>query len=123
MSEINNKYLIDTKENEKFLEGIREDLFNFGHKFPAPGGSSYYLGDDGTPWKERNRETWITSRMAHVYSLGTFLKHAGSEELVDAAIKGLRGELHDTVNGGWYAGLTADGAILPTNPGELEEAF
>ena len=114
MSEINNKYLIDTKENEKFLEGIREDLFNFGHKFPAPGGSSYYLGDDGTPWKERNRETWITSRMAHVYSLGTFLKHAGSEELVDAAIKGLRGELHDTVNGGWYAGLTADGAILPT---------
>lgn len=114
MSEISKKYLIDTEENEKFLEEIREDLFKFGHKFPAPGGSSYYLGDDGTPWTERNRETWITSRMAHVYSLGTFLGHPGSEELVDAAVKGLKGELHDDENGGWYAGLTADGQILPT---------
>lgn len=113
MSEINKKYQIDTKENEKFLEEVREGLFNFGHKFPAPGGSSYYLGDDGTPWKDRNRETWITSRMVHVYSLASFLGHPGSEELIDAGLKGLRGELHDDKNGGWYAGLTADGEILP----------
>lgn len=59
------------------------------------------------------RETWITSRMAHVYSLASFLGHPGSKELAAAAIKGLRGELHDTANGGWYAGLTADGNILP----------
>ena len=39
--------------------------------------------------------------------------HPGSKELAAAAIKGLRGELHDTANGGWYAGLTADGNILP----------
>ena len=108
------KYQIDTLENKKFLEELRESLLSFGHAFPAPGGSSYYLGDDGTPWKERNRETWITSRMAHVYSIGTFLGHEGSKELAEAAIKGLRGELHDKENGGWYAGLTADGQILPT---------
>jgi len=108
------KYQLDTLENKKFLEEIRENLLSFGHCFPAPGGSSYYLGDDGTPWKERNRETWITSRMAHVYSIGTFLRHEGSKELAEAAIKGLRGELHDKENGGWYAGLTADGEILPT---------
>ncbi len=108
------KYLIDTDENRAFLSEVRDGLLNFGHQFPAPGGSSYYLGDDGTPWKERNRETWITSRMAHVYSMGTFLGHEGSKELAAAAIKGLRGELHDDVNGGWYAGLTADGEILPT---------
>ena len=40
--------------------------------------------------------------------------HEGSEDLADAALKGLTGELHDDVNGGWYAGLTADNAILPT---------
>lgn len=108
------KYQLDTKENKEFLAGIREGLLNFGRRFPAPGGSSYYLGDDGTPWKERNRETWITSRMAHVYSLGCFLGHEGSEALADAALKGLRGELHDDRNGGWYAGLTADGEIVPT---------
>ena len=73
---MNNKYQIDTEENKKFLSEIRENLFDFGHQFPSPGGSSYYLGDDGTPWKERNRETWITCRMAHVYSLGTMLGHA-----------------------------------------------
>ena len=63
MEESNKKYQIDTEENRKFLEEIREGLLSFGHKFPSPGGSSYYLGDDGTPWTDRNRETWITSRM------------------------------------------------------------
>ena len=81
--------------------------------FPSPGGSSYYLGDDGTPWKERNRETWITSRMTHVYSIGSMLGHEGSEALADAALKGLRGELHDDKNGGWYAGLTKDNEVVP----------
>ena len=110
---MNRKYQIDTAENKQFLQEMRDGLLFFGHRFPSPGGGSYYLGDDGTPWKERPRETWITSRMAHVYSIGSFLGHPGSEELADAAVKGLRGELHDDVNGGWYAGLTADGEILP----------
>ncbi len=110
---MNKKYQIDTPENEQFLAGVREGLLRFGHQFPSPGGSSYYLGDDGTPWKDRSRETWITSRMVHVYSLGSFLGHPGSEELVDAGLKGLKEELHDKENGGWYAGLTADGGILP----------
>lgn len=107
------KYQIDTAENKAFLKEMRDGLLSFGHRFPSPGGGSYYLGDDGTPWKERPRETWITSRMTHVYSIGSFLGHEGSEELVDAALKGLRGELKDVKNGGWYAGLTADGEILP----------
>lgn len=113
MCENNKKYLLDAAENEKFLEEIRNTLFSFGHRFPAPGGSSYYLGDDGTPWTDRNRETWITSRMVHVYSIAGFLGHEGSAELAAAGLKGLTGELHDKVNGGWYAGLTADGQILP----------
>ena len=108
------KYQLDTAENKAFLQEIRNSLLSFGHQFPSPGGGSYYLGDDGTPWKERNRENWITSRMLHVYSIGSFLGHADSEILADAALKGLTGELHDAVNGGWYAGLTADNAILPT---------
>ena len=108
------KYQLGTAENQEFLKRIREGLLSFGHQFPSPGGSSYYLGDDGTPWKERNRETWITSRMAHVYSIGSMLGHEGSEALADAALKGLRGELHDDKNGGWYAGLTKDNEIVPT---------
>ena len=60
------KYEIDTAENRKFVEELREDLLSFGHAFPSPEGGAYYLGDDGTPLMERNRETWITCRMAHV---------------------------------------------------------
>ncbi|MDY3250049.1 MAG: AGE family epimerase/isomerase [Candidatus Choladocola sp.] len=111
--EKNNKYQIGTKENRTFLQKAGAELLDFGHQFPSPGGGSWYLGDDGTPWKERNRETWITSRMAHVYSIGCLLGHEGSEELVDAALRGLKGELRDKENGGWYAGLTAEGGIVP----------
>jgi mannose/cellobiose epimerase-like protein (N-acyl-D-glucosamine 2-epimerase family) len=110
----NPKYKIDTAENRAFQEEIRNTLLNFGHHFPSPAGSSYYLGDDGTPWTDRNRETWITCRMAHVYSLGTMLGHEGSEALTDAALSGILGELKDTKNGGWYAGITANGEIVPT---------
>lgn len=58
MSEKNRKYQLDTQENRTFLKEVRESLLNFGHQFPASGGSSYYLGDDGTPWKDRPREAW-----------------------------------------------------------------
>lgn len=110
---VREKYQIDTKENEKFMEEIRENLFRFGHRFPSPGGASWYLGDDGTPWTDRGRETWITCRMTHVYSIAGFLGHEGSEALVDAGLKGLMGELRDAKNGGWYAGLAADNSIMP----------
>ncbi len=110
---MNRKYQIDTTENQDFLETLREELFSFGQSFPSPEGGSYYLGEDGTPWKERSRETWITSRMAHVYSIGALLGRTGSEALADAALRGLTGELKDKENGGWYAGRTAEGGILP----------
>lgn len=108
------KYQLDTEENRLFLAEIRQNLLDFGRKFPSPGGGSYYLGDDGIPWPEKGRETWITSRMTHVYSIGTMLGDIPSASLVDAALKGLRGELHDGKHGGWYAGLNADGSCMPT---------
>ncbi len=107
------KYEIDTEENKKFLEDIRQRLFEFGKDFPSPGGSAYYLGDDGTPWKERNRDVYVTCRMAHVYAIGEFLGFEGGKALAEAAVKGLCGELHDRENGGWYAGLTAKETPLP----------
>lgn len=107
-------YQLNTGENRSFLAELRQNLLNFGRCFPSPGGGSYYLGDDGTPWPDRGRETWITSRMAHVYSIGTLLGDAQAAPLADAALKGLRGELHDGTHGGWYAGLNADGSVMPT---------
>ncbi len=108
------KYEIDTTENKEFTKELCENLLSFGHRFVSEEGGAYYLGDDGTPWKDRPRETWITCRMAHVYSIGELLGHKGSAQLVDSALRGLLGELHDDKNGGWYAGIAADGKNLPT---------
>ena len=106
------RFVIDTVENRAYMESLCDELLDFGRGFPSPGGSSYYLGDDGTPWTDRPRETWITSRMAHVYSIGAMLKKTGCHELAKKAIYGLLGELNDDKNTGWYAGLTSDGKIL-----------
>ena len=112
---MNRKYILDTEENREWQRSLRNELLEFGKRFPSPGGSSYYLGDDGTPWKDRPRETWITSRMAHVYSIGQLLTgNAEYGELAQKALNGLMGELHDNVNGGWYAGLTSEGDVLET---------
>lgn len=108
-----NKFVIDTADNREYMNSLCEELLTFGHKFPSPEGGSYYLGDDGTPWTDRPVETWITCRMAHVYSIGKMLGHEGSDELAKAAISGLLGRLHDDKSDGWYAGITADGSILP----------
>ena len=108
-----NKYIIDTDENKKFLADNAVALLNFGRRFPSPGGASYYLGDDGTPWTDRPRETWITCRMAHVYSIGSMMGIDGCRELAEAAVRGLGGGLKDRVSGGWFAGLTPDDEPLP----------
>ena len=107
------KYQLNSKENKEYQKLLREELLTFGKRFPSEGGASYYLGDDGTPWTERPRETWITCRMAHVYSIGKMLGYDGCGQLAEAAIKGISEELYDNKSSGWYAGLTADGDILP----------
>lgn len=109
---MDNKYVIDTAENRQFMSSLSNELLTFGHKFPSPQGGSYYLGDDGTPWTDRPRETWITCRMAHVYSMGKMMGHEGAEELAKSALKGLTGELYDMTNGGWYPGINSDGSII-----------
>lgn len=108
------KYTIDTKENKEFLKENAQKLLDFGRQFPSKEGGSYYLGDDGTPWKDRNIETWITCRMAHVYSIGAMMGDEGSTQLAEAAVQGLLGRLKDNEFGGWYAGLTQKGEIMPT---------
>ena len=81
-------FVIDTEENKAYMNSLSMELLEFGKKFPSPSGASYYLGDDGTPWEDRPRETWITSRMAHVYSMGTMMGVPFSKELAEKAIEG-----------------------------------
>lgn len=111
---MDNKYKLDTKENISFMKALCEDLLQFGKQFPAQEGGSYYLGDDGSPWKEKGVETWITCRMAHVYSIGAMLGMEGADALVMEALRGLNGILKDRENGGWYPGVKENGEKMPT---------
>lgn len=92
-----------------FLEAVRKDLWDFGRRFPAPQGGSYCLDTLGNPVPAQGIHTWISSRMLHVYALGEIAGHQGSERLVDCALAGLAGILHDDEHGGWYSSIYADG--------------
>lgn len=110
---MDNRFILDTAENKEYMAGLGAELLKFGRKFPSPGGASYYLWDDGTPKMDRPRETWITCRMAHVYSIGSMMGFDEGKALATKAINGILGELYDNNAGGWYAGLTADNKPLP----------
>ncbi|TPF86481.1 N-acyl-D-glucosamine 2-epimerase [Bifidobacterium sp. UTCIF-37] len=111
--ELSVKYQRGTTENTAFLDEETNDLLNFGKRFPYKDGGSTWLDENGNPDLSHGVETWITSRMAHVYSLGVLYGHPGSEELVDAALKGLTGILHDDEHGGWYPQVFTDGTHAP----------
>ena len=109
----NPRYTLGTEANRIFMASETYELLKFGKGFPAPNGGSGWLNADGTLDPSHGVETWITSRMAHVYSIGDMLGYPGAGELADAALKGLTGILHDDEHGGWYPQVFADGTHAP----------
>ena len=109
----NPRYTLGTEANRIFMASETYELLKFGKGFPAPNGGSGWLNADGTLDPSHGVETWITSRMAHVYSIGAMLGYPGAGELVDAALRGLTGILHDDEHGGWYPQVFADGTHAP----------
>lgn len=89
----NPRYTLGTEANRIFMASETYELLKFGKGFPAPNGGSGWLNADGTLDPSHGVETWITSRMAHVYSIGAMLGYLGAGELADAALKGLTGIL------------------------------
>lgn len=83
----------------------------FGRGFPHPDGGAAWLRSDGTPDLSQPVHTWVTARMAHVYSLGTLAGVPGCDSLVDAALAGLTGRLRDADHGGWLASAGPGAAV------------
>lgn len=76
----------------RFAEGsIRED------------GAACWLDDAGRPDRSHPVETWITSRMAHIFAVGHLLGVSGAGEHAARAISGLHSVLADAEFGGWLA--------------------
>jgi len=104
----------DDPEHQGWLaEQLRRQLA-FGSAFPHPAGGAAWLDENGEPDLSRPVFTWITARMAHVYSLGARAGFAGCAELADRALAGLTARLHDAEYGGWFASIGPDGVVDET---------
>ena len=102
---MNSNYILNTEENKEFLKTIRDDLVRFGKNFPSPSGASLHLDNKGNAIPDSPQETWITARMAHVYSIAHMLGYKGAKDLAQRAINGLTTVLHDDLYNGWYSAL------------------
>jgi sulfoquinovose isomerase len=78
-------------------------LLRFAEASVRADGAACWLDDRGRPDSSHPVETWITSRMAHVFALGHLLGVSGADEYAARAISGLQDVLGDPEFGGWLA--------------------
>ena len=97
-------------------------LLDFGRRFPHPSGGAAWLDDAGAPDLNRPVHTYVTARMAHVYSVAHLLGYAGGAALADQALSGLLGPLRDRTHGGWFTQV-AGNAPVPDIKSCYDHAF
>ncbi|MFD2793805.1 AGE family epimerase/isomerase [Promicromonospora vindobonensis] len=78
-------------------------LLRFAEGSIRADGAACWLDDEGRPDDSHPVETWITSRMAHIFAVGHLLGVSGADEYAARAISGLRDVLADAEFGGWLA--------------------
>src|SRR4051812_16049583 len=84
-------------------------LLDFAVRSRLPGGGFGYLGDDGSVLPDRPVETWIVTRMTHVFGLAHLLGRPGAGALCAHGVAALTdGPLHDGEHGGWRASTEDD---------------
>jgi len=98
-------------EHQAWLADQTGKQLDFGRSYPHPAGGAAWLDSAGVPDLSRPVFTWITARMAHVYSLGTIAGIPGCDVLADTALAGLTARLHDDEYGGWVTSIAADGRV------------
>ncbi|MDP9417300.1 MAG: AGE family epimerase/isomerase, partial [Actinomycetota bacterium] len=77
----------------------------------------------GAPRLDAPVELWITTRMTHVFALGTMRGIPGAGALADHGIAALRVPLHDEDYGGWFASATPEGRPVDAGKAGYAHAF
>ncbi len=98
-------------EHRAWLADQAGRQLDFGRGFPHPEGGAAWLDATGRADLSRPVFTWITARMAHVYSLGALSGVEGCAELADVALAGLTDRLQDAEHGGWFSSIGSDGSV------------
>ncbi|AGZ42018.1 N-acylglucosamine 2-epimerase [Actinoplanes friuliensis DSM 7358] len=99
-----------SQAHHRWLDQHTRDLLAFGRRTADPEGGARWLGATGLPEPGQPTSTLISSRMAHVYGVGTLLGVPGSAPIAQQALHGLTGRLHDAEHGGWFPSV-ADRSI------------
>ncbi|MEP6815216.1 MAG: AGE family epimerase/isomerase [Marmoricola sp.] len=101
----------DRPDHRAWLVEQTARQLSFGSGFPHPDGGAAWLTGDGSSDLSQPAHTWVTARMAHVYSLGSLAGVPACDSLADAALAGLTGRLRDAEYGGWVASAGPGDAV------------
>jgi mannose/cellobiose epimerase-like protein (N-acyl-D-glucosamine 2-epimerase family) len=82
-----------------------DGLLSFAAGSRRADGGFGYLATDGSLLPDRPRETYVTARMTHVFSLAAMLGRPGAGELAEHGVRALVGPFRDDRHGGWVASL------------------
>lgn len=118
-----NSRSLDDPRHRQWLDDEVSRLLAFGRSVVNEGGGAVSLDELGAPRLDQPIETWITSRMVHVYGLGVLLGMPDAAPLATGSMKGLMGLLADDEYGGWYSRVEADGTPLVTDKSCYDHAF
>ena len=88
--------------HRRWLSSETDRLLNAAKASRHPGGGFAWLDSACRPELDRPVETWITTRMTHVHSLGLLLGHGECAEFVDHGLSALFTLLRDADHGGWF---------------------
>jgi mannose/cellobiose epimerase-like protein (N-acyl-D-glucosamine 2-epimerase family) len=95
--------------HRQWLAGERNRLLNFAVASVHPDGGFGWLDDNGVALLDQPVQTYITSRMTHVFCLGQLLGVPGMGRLADHGVAALTGRLRDAEHGGWFTAVGPDG--------------
>lgn len=101
--------LLVSATHRMWLAEHSQNLLAFGRHCALSSGGAGWLDDTGAVDSSIATYTWITARMAHVYSVGALLRIPGSAPIAQRALDGLCGVLHDEAHGGWFHSVGTDG--------------
>jgi sulfoquinovose isomerase len=97
--------------HHRWLEQETDRLLQFSRAARHPAGGFAWLDAAGQPQLDRPVELWITCRMTHVFALGQLMGRPGCGPLVDHGVDALTSVFRDPKHSGWYAKVSAGGAV------------
>ena len=100
---------MDSAAHRRTLLAETGRLLEFGRAAALPAGGFGWLDIRGAVTAGRPAQLYVTGRMTHVYSLGSLLGLAGSDEKAAHGLASLDGLFQDDEHGGWYEAVDGEG--------------